>query len=447
MGIKAIADVLTGKRKLRWIDVAIPVLFVFYTVMRAIDRVFNTRIGKILQNPVYVTVYQNIVFTVGLLIAQTILSVGYILIMRFYHKDKRYGVGFLSPVSELASTSGRYSQFLLFLFIVGDQLNALIGMWGIPKTDQTMQNLLSQFTLVFTVIFAYIFLKTRYHQVHYIACVLVIMSTLQAVTVEVQTSNPPLGEYKGNDGYHKTSIIYILLVFISTIPAAGGNVFKQWCLQGVGAKYGELDVMYASFWSSIWQICFAMALIPTMWIKFPGVASIEINQTREAFRATFVCFFGGRPSTASPEQQELCAGSGGTAFEWFIVYSVFNLSFNVSFLYLTKYMSTTWTQVANVIVFALSSIVGTSPALMGSSAKPITFEQWLGIILGVISLWLYTLEDEVNADGEQVFLINKRKEEAGDLDGDAVVGVEGSEDDLESPASHSFSSNKLMIRP
>eukprot|EP00516_Mucochytrium_quahogii_P004083 CAMPEP_0203765632 /NCGR_PEP_ID=MMETSP0098-20131031/18516_1 /ASSEMBLY_ACC=CAM_ASM_000208 /TAXON_ID=96639 /ORGANISM=" , Strain NY0313808BC1" /LENGTH=445 /DNA_ID=CAMNT_0050661899 /DNA_START=1243 /DNA_END=2580 /DNA_ORIENTATION=+ len=445
MGIKAIADVLTGKRKLRWIDVAIPVLFVFYTVMRAIDRVFNTRIGKILQNPVYVTVYQNIVFTVGLLIAQTILSVGYILIMRFYHKDKRYGVGFLSPVSELASTSGRYSQFLLFLFIVGDQLNALIGMWGIPKTDQTMQNLLSQFTLVFTVIFAYIFLKTRYHQVHYIACVLVIMSTLQAVTVEVQTSNPPLGEYKGNDGYHKTSIIYILLVFISTIPAAGGNVFKQWCLQGVGAKYGELDVMYASFWSSIWQICFAMALIPTMWIKFPGVASIEINQTREAFRATFVCFFGGRPSSASLAQQELCASPTGSAFEWFCIYSIFNLSYNVSFLYLTKYMSTTWTQIANVIVFALSSIVGTSPALMGESAQSISFEQWLGIILGVISLWLYTLEDEVDVNGEQVFLIHKMKQERS-TGGDAVVDV-ACEDDVESPAFDTYSSNKLLTRP
>uniref|UniRef100_A0A7S2RJ52 Uncharacterized protein n=1 Tax=Mucochytrium quahogii TaxID=96639 RepID=A0A7S2RJ52_9STRA len=441
MGLKGLREVVTGRRKLRFIDVVVPVIFTFYTVMRAVDRVFSTRISKIMESPAYATVYSNIIFTLGLFCAQIICSLGYIAFQRFYKKDKRYGLGFFSPISPLASTTGRYPQYLLFLFIIGDQLNTILLGWGAPRADQDLQNIFSQFALVFTVIFAYFILKTRYSQNHIIACVLVFLASFQTMTVEIQTNDPPLGTYtNGNGDTVKSPIIFIILLFLASIPAAAGNVFKQWCLQGVGSKYGELDIFYASTWSGFWQFILGLILIPLMWINFGGEGTpISPSTTGQAIGDTFTCFFGSAPPLRGnptgqalidqQNQQQLCAGSSGSAFEWFLVYSIFNLSFNVTLLWLTKYLSTTWAQVATGVVVGLSSILGQWKALMGPSATALSFEEYMGIVIMCVALWTYCLEDEVNADGEDVFLINKRRDEADGTVGDDKVHV----DDLEQP--------------
>ena len=111
---------------LKWAHMAVPLVFLFYIVMRSVDRIFSTRMSKILKNPSYNVVFSDVIFPVGLFITQAILTSCYVLYMRFFIKDKRFGIGFFSPWSALASSKGAFPQHLLFLFIVGDELNAIL---------------------------------------------------------------------------------------------------------------------------------------------------------------------------------------------------------------------------------------------------------------------------------------------------------------------------------
>ena len=54
-----------------------------------------------------------------------------------------------------------------------------------------MQNMV----IVWTLLISIVYLGTRYHQVHYIGSVLVVLSGLAAISVEIQ-SGKGLGEYK-----------------------------------------------------------------------------------------------------------------------------------------------------------------------------------------------------------------------------------------------------------
>ena len=427
---------LAWVQRLRWLDVAVPVVFTFYFVMRAVDRIFNTRIAQILSSPVYLTVYSQVIFPVGLMLMQMLLSVGYVLLMRYWFKNQEYGLGFFSPRSKLASTNGAYPQYLLCLFIVGDVISNLLSTWGSASLDQTVQNLLMQLALLFIVLFSMIFLGTRYKMVHYIACVLVVMSTLVAITTQVMfegetlgsmgcaVPNPlydlstplvaPIGSYEVSSDppvYAQSTILYFALFALSTIPLAGSNVFKQWCLADVGKRHGELDVMYASLFSSYWQTLFSLALIPVMWVPFPNVTQVLPSQTGQAIGDAFTCFFGGAPAGATLEDQALCTQVGGSAAFWFLIYSIFNMSFNISLCWLTKYLSSSWTQVANVAVLVLSSLLSMSPALQGARAHPITYEEGMGMVIGIIALWAYSVEDERSKDGTKMYLIERKKDE------------------------------------
>ena len=459
-------------QRLRWLDVAVPVVFTFYFVMRATDRVFNTRISQIIQDPVYLTVFSQVIFPVGLMLMQMLLSVGYVLVMRYWFKNREYGLGFFSPRSKLASTNGAYPQYLLCLFIVGDVINNLLSTWGAASLDQTVQNLLSQLALVFIVLFSMIFLGTRYKMVHYIACVLVVMSTLVAITSQVMfagetlgsmgcaapeplynLSTPvvtPIGSYELSADppvYAQSTILYFALFALSTIPLAGSNVFKQWCLADVGKKHGELDVMYASLFSSYWQTLFSLALIPVMWVPFPNVTQVLPSQTGQAMRDTFTCFFGSAPAGANAAQQALCTQESGSAAFWFLIYSIFNLSFNITLCWLTKYLSSTWTQVANVAVLVLSSLLSTSPALLGDRAQPITYEEGMGMAIGIIALWAYSVEDERTKDGSKQYLIERKKDEDHAANHVRTVDVEdGPHDDEDNKEAHNVHASSSTLR-
>ena len=112
---------------------------------------------------------------------------------------------------------------------------------------------------------------------------------------------------------------------------------------------------------------------PINWIPMPPPApSNPPTETGEFLMRAWTCFLGSiplnatgnpylpptntssiGPSTCSASQivynydpgDQVCAAAGGSAAVWFIVYIVFNVSFNVLLLWLTKRMSATWAQV------------------------------------------------------------------------------------------------------
>jgi hypothetical protein len=378
------------------------IVFVLFVSLRALDRVFNKRVNDRMVN--YQMTYVNVLWPVGVQIMTYGLCAAWVLWHRYHEKNLEYGIGFFSPFSSIASAHGRYPQWRLALFSFWDQLNAILTSLPSPFIDMTSQSIMSNFVVVWTILISLVYLRTRYSQEHYIACALILLSCVVAVLVQLQTNKPPLGRYAlpgcsppdATECYRIASPAWYVLFLVGTLPAGVSNCYKQKCLKGV-----DLEVMYASLWSGNWQIMWGLLLFPINWIPLPSPAPhYDPAGLGQYLNQTFQCFVGIAPSNSTGDLA--CAAPGGSAALWFIIYLLFNVSFNVLLLWLTKRMSATWAIIATVLCLDLTSLLSMSRALMGDEARPVTLEQYVGLIIAAFAMLVYNLKPELDASGRSV---------------------------------------------
>ena len=347
----------------------------------------------------YNLMYYNILWPIGVQGMQLLLSVGWVLYQRYHLKDKRYDLNFFLPGASIASACGAFPQIRLAMFSFWDQLNALVTGLPAPFIDLTQQGLMSNTVVIWTMIISFFYLGTRYRQEHYLGCVLIVISGFAAITVELQTSNPPLGAFKDSNGDVKqSSAVWYVIYLLGTVPSAISNCYKQKCLKSV-----DLEVMYASLWAGWWQIVWGLLLFPANWISLPYPAVPNPpGETFDFLSRSITCFMGKIPTNSSGlpiEADSVCASPGGSAATWFVVYLLFNVSFNVLLLWLTKRMSGTWAQVATVLCLDIASLFSQFTFLMGDEASPLQFEQYLALVIAAVAMWAYNLADEVDVEG------------------------------------------------
>jgi hypothetical protein len=172
----------------------VAVVFVLFVLLRGLDRVFSKRVSDRMAN--YNVIYVNVLWPIGVQLMQIALCAAWVLYHRFYLKDMRYGLSFFLPGASIASAYGAFPQFKLAMFSFWDQINALVTGLPTPFIDMTSQGLMSNTVVLWTMIVSFFYLGTRYRQEHYIGSLLIVISGLAAITVELQTGNPPLGSVR-----------------------------------------------------------------------------------------------------------------------------------------------------------------------------------------------------------------------------------------------------------
>ena len=234
---------------------------------------------------------------------------------------------------------------------------------------------MSNFIIIWTVLISIFYLGTRYQTEHYLGCALILMSGLVSVVVNLQTRDPPLGEYKAPGGsFQQSSGLWYMIFIIGTVPSGVSNCYKQRCLKSV-----DLEVMYASFWSGNWQIM-GLLTFPSIGsprrrpppntcpAKRPSLSRARGRASGVRYRRTTGAPF--IPPTNTPPSSLMCATrawsrmrmnrrrgatAGGSAAVWYMNIA-FNVSFNVLLLWLTKRMSGTWAQIGTVLCLDLASV-------------------------------------------------------------------------------------------
>jgi len=274
---------------------------------------------------------------------------------------------------------------------------------------------MTNFNVVWTVVISMFYLKARYSQIHFIGCFLIILSGLVSITVELQTGKG-LNEYKSASGNMlETSSLWYIIYIVGTIPAGISNCYKEKVL-----KSQKLDIMYASLWSGYWQIFWGLLMFPINWIRMPTPAVYNApGDTLGYVSDTWTCFWGVAPDPTN-EQDMACESAGGSAAVWFGVYLLFNVAFNVLMLWLTKEMSATWATIGTVLCLDLTALFSMSKTLMGDEAEPVTLEQYFGLILAGVGMYIYSIVDEDDSHWEK----HNRGEE-GEEDEGAEEGGEG----------------------
>lgn len=160
------------------------------------DRVFNKRVQDRMVN--YQLMYMNILWPIGVQIMTVILCFFYV-IQQNRANPGTYDYTFFLPRSKFVSKSGVYPQWRLGLFSFWDEINAVLTSLPGPYISLTLQSILTNLNVVWTVVISIFYLGARYQQIHYIGCFLIIMSGLVSVTVELQTGKG-LTDYTTADG-------------------------------------------------------------------------------------------------------------------------------------------------------------------------------------------------------------------------------------------------------
>lgn len=346
----------------------------------------------------YQLMYVNIFWPIGVQLMTYVLCASYVLYQRYRIGDRSYSWAFFGPRSAIATPAGAYPQWRLACFSVWDQLNAMATGLPSPFIDQTSQSVMSNFVVIWTVLISVPYLGMRFATEHLLGCALILISCAVAVTVQLQTGHPPLGEYKSADGtFAASSPAWYALYIIGTVPSGISNCYKQRCLKGV-----DLEVVYATLWSGNWQIMWGLLLFPLNWVPLPAPAKVvPPSQFDTYLRDSLTCFLGHAPNASEP-LDVVCASEGGSAFDWFVVYLLFNVSFNVLLLWLTKRMSATWATIATVVCLDLTCVFSMSTALMGNEAQPMTLQQYLALAIAAIAMVVYNLKPEMDAHGRAV---------------------------------------------
>jgi len=335
----------------------------------------------------YQLMYMNVLWPVGVQLMTIVITAVYVR-RRKNEGYPEYNYKFFLPGWSGASKSGLVvNQITLGLFSFWDQVNAVFTSLPGPYISITIQSILTNLNVVWTVVISIIYLSSRYTQTHYIGCILIVFSGIISMLVELQTGEG-LGTYITATGDVKTtSEMWYIIFILGTVPAGISNCYKEKVL-----KNFDLEIMYASLWSGYWQILWGLIMFPINWIPMPDPAVRQYpSDTLAYMNNTLTCFFGVAPTEADKSS---CEAEGGTAAYWFLWYLLFNCLFNILMLYLTKKMSATWATIGTVLCLDLTSVFGGVRFFMGSETQSVTLEQWVGLGVAGVGFWCYCLENE-----------------------------------------------------
>ncbi|CAE7596811.1 crtp3 [Symbiodinium sp. CCMP2456] len=373
-------------------------VFIGYVVLQAADRVFMKRVTNSMHDPTYNLMLWNIIWPVTTQFFNLAYMLPYIWLMR-RAGHKGYTRRFLCPGNPTATSGGPIPVWQLGLFSLGDQICTCMQGPSVAFISQTMMTVMSNTLIIFMAALSAAFLGTRYRPVHYASGLLVVVSVLVDLSNKLSDNdcspagtqeNKCLYAYKGAHGmYYQLSAGEMLLWYgmflLSILPLAASSVYKQYVLQG-----RDVEVVYATWWSGVFQVLWGILCVPLFWIKLPGQEQLPPGQTFQALLDTCSCMLGNVPHPGD----EACASNPSPVF-WYVIYLAFNVSWVVLRICLIKYLSAVWTTVATVLCMDLTNVFGMIPFLAGGGAQIMSLNDWLASVLASIALWVYSMEPEI----------------------------------------------------
>jgi drug/metabolite transporter (DMT)-like permease len=156
-----------------------------------------------------------------------------------------------------------------------DALANTLAFFGSVGTSGTIQNLLNQSLILFSMLFAFIYLKQRYVKYQYYGVLLVMIGIVIALL-------PTLI----NGGSAGNIPVFNLLFMLSSPCAACSLVYKEKALKI------DMDAIYLQFCTVIWTFVFGWALAPLNTLSILGNAAISFEQIPESLKGGFKCLVG-----------------------------------------------------------------------------------------------------------------------------------------------------------
>eukprot|EP00753_Platysulcus_tardus_P016082 PLAT5399.4.p1 GENE.PLAT5399.4~~PLAT5399.4.p1 ORF type:complete len:469 (-),score=119.19 PLAT5399.4:17-1300(-) len=254
----------------------------------------------------------------------------------------------------------------------------ILSTWPVPYLGGPLSNVLSQVVLPFNMLGSLCFLRTKYLKVHYIGAILVIYGVMVKLIPDL---------FFNKSG--RTALCvhdcggWIVLLILAQVPAAASNVYKEIALKDAAV---DMDVWYLNAWIAIFQLFWGL-------LSFPLISVGAVNHNPRPVAALFsyirdatTCFFG---------QNAIAADTHCSGTIWvFLVFLMFNFTYNQLMLYVFKAGSSVLFVVASAVRLPLVDLLLLSSFVAGPSRAFFTVYDGFALFILVLAIFIYYSEKE-----------------------------------------------------
>lgn len=329
-------------------------LLAFYTIMLLITSVGNTVYFKRMTNAMpnygwYLTMLSTVIY------------------VPFF--AALAGSGVLQTKQELIS------KFLVMG--ICDGLSGTLMVLGGVHTSGTLQVLLSQVVIPFTMVASVSMIGKRYHPLQQVGAAVIVLGIVLAKAGGSSHSDSSNNE-----------LVFNVLFIISIVPSALSSVFKEVAFRGFD---GDLDVNVLQFWVASFQVVVNIIAMPIYTLKMLGAQQVPLEQMPGLT-------FGGTRCLFYYEDQVVteCDFPGAKPCDhcqhaWVPVmgYLAFNLFFNIFTMLVIKHGSATLSFLVSTLRMPLSSVAFSSPLIMGDEAVPVGMSDYFSLFVILAGLVAY----------------------------------------------------------
>lgn len=249
-----------------------------------------------------------------------------------------------------------------------DGLAGFLAAMGAVYTSGSVQQLLNQTLIPFTMLMSFILLGKLSSTQHIVGAAIILIGVAVVLTPHMFADNSEPTLRHSHTLVLVSSIVYCL----SNLPFAVAYVYKEY-----GFKDLNIHPIHLTQWVSVYQCIIGFLVMPLQMI--PGFGSengMTIEQSLNGMKMGWECFM---------QQSDRCQENRASLLLW--TYCIVNFLYNLAGLYLVKHGSSILNAISGAIILPLTVISFTLPILGVYQEK---FD-WLTILGLVVVLTGFTV--------------------------------------------------------
>jgi hypothetical protein len=181
------------------------------------------------------------------------------------------------------------------------------------------------------------------------------------------------------DTDQQNQILGIILYLSSVIPFSISNIYKEIKLKGL-----SLGPIYVNTQISIWQLIFTILFLPI--VTIPGFGSVKITELPQNTYDGILCIFFGQNSSPTDECTD--------AWIVLITYTFINILFNLLYLSVIRYASSSLTVVSTTVAMPIATICFSQAWIMGNHATKLEYSSIIALIVVLLGYLCYNIKKD-----------------------------------------------------
>ena len=177
-----------------------------------------------------------------------------------------------------------FPKFKFFVMGAFDAMSGILSMFGGVHTSCSLQALLSNAIIPFTMVLAYFWAQERFTRYQVLGSTVILVGVAAAMMPSFFPSGAAAAAASED---RSNSPFYVVLFVLNNLPSAVSSVYKEVAFNDV-----EMDVNFLQAWVALWQLLFGFVMIPLNTLSILGPDRIPFDEMGSSFMNGLWCLLG-----------------------------------------------------------------------------------------------------------------------------------------------------------